>query len=78
MTEAVVILIVAAGVDYQVWFCGLDLQWNPFIVATLGEQNFGRYIEVAFIEGLFCTQTVHLGPGCLAVIQRWPLFRGGR
>ncbi len=26
------------------------------------------YTGVAFIEGLFCTQTVHLGPGCLAVI----------
>ena len=50
------------------------LQWNP----TLGEQNVGRYIGVAFIEVLFCTQTVHLGPGFLAVIQRWPLFRGGR
>ncbi len=34
------------------------IQWNPSIVATLGEQHFGRYIEVAFIEGLFCTQTV--------------------
>ncbi len=54
------------------------LQWNPSIAATLGEQNFGRYIGVAFIEGLFCTQTVHMGPGFLAVIQRWPLFRGGR
>ncbi len=31
--------------------------------------NFGCYIGVAFIEGLFCTQTVHLGPGCLAVIH---------
>ncbi len=41
-------------------------------MATLGE----RYTEVAFIEGLFCTQTVHLGAGFLAVIQRWPLFRG--
>ncbi len=47
------------------------------LTATLGEHNFGRYIGVAFIEGLFCTQTVHLEPGCLAVIQRWPLFRGG-
>ncbi len=50
--------------------------------ATLGDQHFGRYIEVAFIDGLFCAQTVHLGPGCLAVtlqlafIQGWPL-RGG-
>ncbi len=51
---------------------------KPSIADTLGEQHFGRYIEVAFIEGSFCTQTVHLGPGCLAVIQRWPLFRGGR
>ncbi len=49
-------------------FLGSKLQWNPFIAATLGEQNFSRYIGVAFIEGLFCTQTVHLGPGCLAVI----------
>ncbi len=49
------------------------LQWNPSIAATLGEQHFGRYIGVAFIEALFCTQTVHLGPGFLAVIQ----YRGG-
>ncbi len=48
------------------------------IAATLGEQHFGRYIGVAFIEVLFCTQIVHLGHGCLAVIQKWPLFRGGR
>ena len=54
------------------------IQWNPSIAATLEEQHFGRYIGVTFIEGLFCTQTVHLGPGFLAVIQRWPLFRGGR
>ncbi len=55
------------------------IQWNPSIAAILGEQHFGRYIGVGFIEGLFCTQTVHLGPGCLAVIsqlafiQGWPL-----
>ncbi len=54
----------------------VGLQWNPSIAATLGEQHFGRYIVVAFIEGLLCRQTVHLGPGFLAVIQRWPLFRG--
>ncbi len=39
---------------------------RPSVAATLGE-HFGRYIGVAFIEGLFCTQIVHLGPGCLAV-----------
>ncbi len=33
---------------------------EPSIAATLGEQNVGRYIGVAFIEGLFCIQTVHL------------------
>ena len=62
------------------WLIGelQHIQWNPSIVATLGEQHFGRYIGVAFIEGLFGTQTVHLGPGCLAfievgVIQRWAL-----
>ncbi len=49
-----------------------------YIAATLGEHSFGRYKWVAFIEGLFCTQTVRLGPGFLAVIQRWSLFRGGR
>ncbi len=32
-----------------------------YIAATLGEQHFGRYIGVAFTEGLFRTQTVHLG-----------------
>ncbi len=31
-----------------------------------GEQHFGRFIGVAFIEGLFRTQFVYLGPGCLA------------
>ncbi len=50
-----------------------QIQWNPSITATLGEQNFGRYIGVAFIEGLFCTQSVHLGPVFLAILQRWPL-----
>ncbi len=51
---------------------------NPSIMDTFGEQCFGIYTEVAFVEGLFCTQTVHLGRGCLAVIySSWPLFGGG-
>ena len=50
---------------------------EPFyIAATLGEQNVGRYIEVAFIEGLFCTQIVLTWvPGRyteVAFIQGWP------
>ncbi len=49
------------------------LQWNPSIAATLnlGEQHFGRYIGVAFIEGLFCTQLFIWDLGS------WPLYRGG-
>ena len=43
--------------------CTIELQWNPSITDTFGEQCFGLYTEVAFVEGLFCTQTVHLGPG---------------
>ncbi len=52
------------------------IRWNSSIAATFGEQHFGRYIEVAFIEGLFCAQTVHLGPGCLAVILQLAFFQG--
>ena len=55
------------------------LQWDPFITDTFGEHSFGRYTEVAFVEGLFFVQTLHLGPMYLAVIlqlaflQGWPL-----
>ncbi len=37
------------------------IQWNP-IAATLawGTTFWPLYIGVAFIEGLFCTQIVHL------------------
>ena len=55
------------------------LQWNPSITDTFGEQSFGHYTEVAFVEGLFCIQTLYLGPVYLAVIsqlaflQGWPL-----
>ncbi len=30
---------------------------------NFGEHCFGHYTVVGFVEGLFCTQTVHLGPG---------------
>ena len=46
---------------------------------TFGEQSFGRYTEVALVEGLFCVQTLHLGPVYLVIIsqlaflQGWPL-----
>ena len=28
-----------------------ELQWDPFITDTFGEQIFGRYTEVAIVEG---------------------------
>ena len=55
------------------------IQWDPFITDTFGEHSFGRYTEVAVVEGLFCVQTLHLGPVYLTVIsqlaflQGWPL-----
>ncbi len=44
---------------------------NPSIAATLGEQNFGRYIGVAFIEGLFCHKLF------IWDLDSWPIYRGG-
>ena len=49
------------------------LYWNPnpSITDTFGKQCFGPLFSlVAFVELSFCTQTVHLGPGCLAVISQ--------
>ena len=52
------------------------------IVAIMLKANTApnsRYTEVAVVEGLFCVQTLHLGPVYLAVIsqlavlQGWPL-----
>ncbi len=40
-------------------------------MATFEDQDFGHYREVAFIEELFRAQTVYLGPGCLAIIERF-------
>ncbi len=56
---------------------GIILNWK---LAEKGKVacclKLSRYtcIGVAFIEGLFSTQTVHLGPGFLGVTQRWPFF----
>ncbi len=42
------------------------------IMDTFREQSFGS--GVAFLERLFCTQTVHLIPECLALLSHsWPL-----
>ena len=30
------------------------IQWDAFITDTFGEHSFGRYTEVAVVEGLFC------------------------
>ncbi len=45
------------------------------ILLALGQKFFGLYTEVAFVERLFCTQTVHLGPGRY-IYSSWPLFGG--
>ncbi len=42
-------------------------------MATLGEQHFGRYIGVAFIEGLFI---VHLGPVAVGLYSGVAVKRG--
>ena len=55
-----------------------SIQWDPFITDTFGEHSFGRYTEVAFVEGLFCVQTPHLGPVFWPLYRSWPFFRGGR
>ncbi len=52
------------------------VQWNPSMAATLGEHYFGRYTGVAFIDRLFCTQTVHLGHEFLAVISQLAFVQG--
>ncbi len=49
------------------------MQWNLSITPTFGDQYFGHYREVAFIEELFYTQTVYLGSGCSAIIE-WLAF----
>ena len=52
----------------------LNIQWNPSNYMYNGHiwgtiiMFWPLYTEVAFVERLFCTQTVHLGPRCLAVI----------
>ncbi len=50
------------------------IQWNPSITDIFGGTMFGLYTEVVFVERLFCTQTVYLGPGCLAVIIATGLY----
>ena len=52
------------------------LQWNPSIAATLGGKHFGRYIGVAFIEGVHNRSFGTWVPGRyteVAFIQGWPL-----
>ncbi len=53
-----------------------QLQWNLSIAATLGEQHFGRYIEVAVVV-LYTNCSFEIWvPGRyteVAFIQGWPL-----
>ncbi len=76
--------ITASPLDHHFTHVGINnakttqyMQWNPSIAATLGEQNVGRYIGVAFIEGLFlpnCSFGTWI-PAEVAFIQGW-LLRG--
>ncbi len=45
-----------------------EVLYKPSITDTFGGQSFSPYTEVVFVEGLFCTQTVHLGPGLYTVV----------
>ncbi len=73
---------VCVGVCVGVWiyYGGQLCKCCTVEPTTLGEQ-FGRYIGVAFIEGLFCTNVLFiwdLGAWPYALYRSWPLFRGGR
>ena len=37
------------------------VQWNPSIVATVGEWHFGCYKEVAVVEGFHCIRAATVG-----------------
>ncbi len=54
-------------------------QWltvEPLYSIHIWGINFGHYIEVDFIEGLFCTQTVHLGPVLVGLSSVVAINRG--
>ncbi len=53
--------------------------WNPSITDTFGEQCFGLYTEVAFVEMLFCIKhkLFILDLGAWPLYSNWPLFGGG-
>ena len=57
----------SSHINYLCYSCTVEFP----ITDTFGEQCFGLYTEVVFVER-FCTQTVHLGD-----LGAWPLFRGG-
>ena len=43
------------------------MQWNPSIAATVGEWNFGRYTEVAAVEGFQVLGMKHLNKSSIVV-----------
>ena len=55
----------------------IQVQWNPSITDTFGEQFFGLYTEVVFVERLFCTQLFIWDRGAWLLYSNWPLFGGG-
>ncbi len=58
-----VCVCVSVGMCTRNSFCVRTSEYTctvePLYNERLWEQSFGPYTEVAFVEGLFCTQTVH-------------------
>ena len=52
------------------------VQWNPSIVATIGERNFVLYRGVALSQGLICTKRVYLGLSEVVFIEGCPHIWG--
>ena len=52
----------------------IHVQWNPSISANLGTEIIGLIIEVATFQGYTCVH--NWDEEHVAVIERWPQFKG--
>ena len=57
-------------------FMVINYSGGPSIPATLGTEIFGLIIEVATFQGLIYTRVCNWDKQHVAVIERWPQFRG--
>ncbi len=51
-----------------------EIQWNTSITDTFGEQCFGPYIEVAFVERLFLHKPFIWDLGAWPLYSNWPFY----